>query len=67
MADTPVVGIFLIKTVLCLFIGLTTGQCKPFIVEGFQVGLIRPDVMTQLLKYPEVYDIVYRKQVKYVH
>lgn len=35
-------------------LGLTSGECKPFIVEGFQVGLVRPDVMTQLLKFPEV-------------
>lgn len=36
------------------FLGLTSGEYKPFIIEGFQVGLIRPDVMKQLLRFPEV-------------
>lgn len=38
----------------CDFSGLHTKECKPFVVEGFQVGLVRPDVMKQLLRYPEV-------------
>lgn len=36
--------------------GLTSGECKPFIVEGYQVGLVRPDVMKMLTQYPEVGD-----------
>ncbi|XP_065155557.1 uncharacterized protein [Atheta coriaria] len=40
----------------CFYLsGFTSGECKPFIVEGFQVGLVRPDVMKQLLRYPEVF------------
>lgn len=34
--------------------GLKSLECKPFVVEGCQVGLVRPDVMKQLLRYPEV-------------
>lgn len=37
--------------------GLTSGECRPFIVDGQQVGLIRPDVLKQLFKYPEVFCI----------
>ncbi|XP_021916856.1 uncharacterized protein YJR142W isoform X3 [Zootermopsis nevadensis] len=33
------------------------GKCRPFIVEGYQVGLVRPDVMLQLLRYPDVFHI----------
>lgn len=36
------------------FTGLQSSECKPFVVEGFQVGLVRPEVMKQLYKYPEV-------------
>nr|CAH7720301.1 unnamed protein product [Callosobruchus chinensis] len=40
----------------CFYLtGLKKQECKPFIVEGFQVGLVRPDIMKQLLKYPEVF------------
>lgn len=36
------------------FAGFQAAECKPFVVEGCQVGLIRPDVMRQLTNYPEV-------------
>ncbi|KYB25360.1 Uncharacterized protein YJR142W-like Protein [Tribolium castaneum] len=42
----------------CFYLsGLSSGDCRPFVVEGFQVGLVRPDVMSQLLKFPEVFRI----------
>lgn len=31
------------------------GDCRPFVVAGQQVGLVRPDVMTELLSFPEVF------------
>lgn len=34
--------------------GLHQGICKPFIVAGHQVGLIRPDIMKYLQRFPEV-------------
>lgn len=37
------------------FAGLYKGDCRPFIVDGKQVGVVRPDVLTQLAKYPEVF------------
>ncbi|CAG9862395.1 unnamed protein product [Phyllotreta striolata] len=40
----------------CFYLsGLGCPEYKPFFVEGYQVGLVRPDVMKQLLKYPEVF------------
>ncbi|KAL1490695.1 hypothetical protein ABEB36_013349 [Hypothenemus hampei] len=40
----------------CFYLsGFRTSECKPFIVQGFQVGLIRPDVIKQLLSFPEVF------------
>lgn len=42
----------------CFYLsGLHQGKCKPFIVAGYQVGLIRPDVMKYLLRFPEVFRI----------
>jgi hypothetical protein len=35
--------------------GLHTGESRPFIVEGHQVGLVRPDVLSQLHNYPDVF------------
>lgn len=32
-------------------------KCRPFVVAGHQVGLVRPDVMTQLTRYPDVFNI----------
>lgn len=37
-----------------LFLGLHIGECKPFIVEGHQVGLVRSDFLKHLSRYPEV-------------
>ncbi|KAJ9600395.1 hypothetical protein L9F63_009323, partial [Diploptera punctata] len=36
---------------------LQQGDCRPFIVEGYQVGLVRQDVMKQLMRYPDVFHI----------
>ncbi|RVE39809.1 hypothetical protein evm_015541 [Chilo suppressalis] len=42
----------------CFYLsGLHQGTCKPFIVAGHQVGLIRPNVMKYLQKCPEVFRI----------
>ncbi|XP_019873561.2 uncharacterized protein LOC109601730 [Aethina tumida] len=42
----------------CFYLsGLKSLECKPFVVEGCQVGLVRPDVMKQLLRYPEVFQV----------
>ena len=40
-----------------LFAGLHKGDCRPFIVDGQQVGVVWPDVLKQLFKYPEVFCI----------
>ncbi|XP_046407687.1 uncharacterized protein YJR142W isoform X3 [Ischnura elegans] len=38
------------------FSGLHQGNCRPFIVEGHQVGLVRPDVLAHLIScYPDVF------------
>lgn len=34
--------------------GICQGTCKPFFVAGNQVGLIRPDVMKHIQRFPEV-------------
>lgn len=48
----------LAKKFNCFYLsGLHQGICKPFIVGGYQVGLIRPDVMKYLIKFPEVFRI----------
>lgn len=39
------------------FLGLYNGECRPFVVDGLQVGVIRPDVLKELFKYPEVFVI----------
>lgn len=36
-------------------LGILKGECRPFIVDGKQVGLIRPEVVAKLLNYPEVF------------
>ncbi|XP_049866150.1 uncharacterized protein LOC126366864 [Pectinophora gossypiella] len=42
----------------CFYLsGLHQGLCKPFIVAGHQVGLIRSDVMKHLHRFPEVFRI----------
>lgn len=40
-----------------ILIGLVKGECRPFVVDGQQVGLIRPDVLKQLYNYPDVFRI----------
>lgn len=37
-----------------VYTGICQGTCKPFFVAGNQVGLIRPDVMKHLQRFPEV-------------
>ncbi|CAH1394973.1 unnamed protein product [Nezara viridula] len=37
--------------------GQGKNECKPFIVEGHQVGLVRMDFVDLLKKYPEVFEI----------
>ncbi|KAF4524921.1 hypothetical protein B566_EDAN013883 [Ephemera danica] len=40
----------------CFYLsGLHNGQCRPFIVEGHQVGLVRQDVLSKLHNYPDVF------------
>lgn len=42
----------------CFYLnGLAKGECRPFVVEGQQVGLISQNVLEQLLRYPEVFCI----------
>ncbi|KAK6621734.1 hypothetical protein RUM43_006744 [Polyplax serrata] len=46
----------LAKKFNCFYLkGLQKNDCKPFIVEGHQVGLIRPDILKVLLSYTEVF------------
>lgn len=40
---------------LSLTPGLSKGDCRPFVVDGKQVGVIRPDVLQQLALHPEVF------------
>lgn len=40
-----------------LLLGLFNGECRPFVVGGLQVGVVRPDVLEELFKYPEVFVI----------
>lgn len=35
--------------------GLQKGDCRPFVVAGEQVGLVRPEVAAQLARFPEVF------------
>ncbi|CAG9560342.1 unnamed protein product [Danaus chrysippus] len=42
----------------CFYLsGLRQGICKPFLVAGHQVGLIRPDILKYLRTFPEVFRI----------
>lgn len=47
----------MIETLFVSLLGFEKNVCRPFIVCGQQVGLIRPDVMGELMKYPEVFFI----------
>lgn len=44
-----------ISIVIVINLGITKGDCYPFIVEGVQVGLVRPDVAQVLIKYDNVF------------
>ncbi|KAL9692314.1 hypothetical protein quinque_005476 [Culex quinquefasciatus] len=49
----------------CFYLnGLVKGDCRPFVVDGQQVGLISQNVLEQLLKYPEVFCIKDAEQGK---
>ena len=37
--------------------------CKPFLIDGFQVGLLQANVLEQLAKYPDVFHI-YKESVE---
>uniref|UniRef100_A0A182RJA8 Nudix hydrolase domain-containing protein n=1 Tax=Anopheles funestus TaxID=62324 RepID=A0A182RJA8_ANOFN len=42
----------------CFYLnGFMKGDCRPFVVDGHQVGLVSQNVIEQLLKYPEVFHI----------
>jgi len=42
---------------ISLFLGLSKGECRPFVIEGYQVGLIRPDMVKNLQRFPDVFDV----------
>lgn len=48
------------------FVGLYSGECRPFIVDGLQVGVIRPNVLKELFKFPEVFVIKDNEKSKVV-
>lgn len=35
-------------------LGLHAGECRAFVVDGQQVGLVRPDVVKEILNHPQV-------------
>lgn len=39
---------------VALVSGFHEGKCRAFVVDGQQVGLVRPDVMKEILNHPEV-------------
>lgn len=47
----------LVSDKILFVLGFEKNLCRPFIVGGQQVGLIRPDVMVELMKYPQVFFI----------
>ncbi|XP_015171391.1 PREDICTED: uncharacterized protein YJR142W [Polistes dominula] len=48
----------LANKVNCFYLsGFHTGKCRAFVVDGQQVGLVRPDVMTELLNHPKVFQV----------
>lgn len=58
---TMILSIFFrLKIIFSIFfyvLGFNKNDCYPFVVQNMQVGLIRPDVFKELLKYPEVFFI----------
>lgn len=55
-----VVEILSLMSFYDVYTGICQGTCKPFFVAGNQVGLIRPDVMKHLQRFPEVCSTVLR-------
>ncbi|XP_066157218.1 uncharacterized protein [Euwallacea fornicatus] len=55
--NTKMSGLFkLAQKFNCFYLsGFQSSECKPFVVGGFQVGLIRPDVVKQLINFPEIF------------
>lgn len=48
----------LAKKCNCFYLsGFHSGECRAFVVDGQQVGLVRPDVMKELLNYPQVFQV----------
>ncbi|XP_058798534.1 uncharacterized protein LOC131668418 [Phymastichus coffea] len=48
----------LAKKFNCFYLsGLHAGDCRAFVVDGQQIGLVRPDVMKELLNYPQVFQV----------
>lgn len=47
-------------------LGFHAGECRAFVVDGQQVGLVRPDVMKELLNHPQVnilsFALIYRRK-----
>ncbi|KAL2722395.1 uncharacterized protein YJR142W-like [Vespa mandarinia] len=48
----------LANKVNCFYLsGFHAGECRAFVVDGQQVGLVRPDVMKELLNHPQVFQV----------
>ena len=45
-------------------LGFHSGECRAFVVDGQQVGLVRPDVMKELLNYPQVIHRNLKKKIE---
>lgn len=42
----------------CFYLsGFHTGECRAFVVDGQQIGLVRPDVIRELVNYPQVFQV----------
>ncbi|KYM75822.1 PREDICTED: uncharacterized protein YJR142W [Atta cephalotes] len=42
----------------CFYLsGLHAGECRAFVVDGQQIGLVRPDVMKEILNHPQVFQV----------
>ncbi|XP_032674653.1 uncharacterized protein LOC116845722 [Odontomachus brunneus] len=50
----------------CFYLsGFHTGEYRAFVVDGQQVGLVRLDVMKEILNYPQMFN--FEKDVKYAN
>ncbi|XP_015512510.2 uncharacterized protein [Neodiprion pinetum] len=48
----------LAKKFNCFYLsGLHASDCRAFVVDGQQVGLVRPNVMKELLSFPQVFQV----------